>query len=159
LIVGSNFICNSGGKFCGGLIAKGVGSTSPFCGVVDNRFGDPFEHVTITKPAAISGVGVNVARDVIALSGSIYQDSYVSTQSFSFPPSYGIADTIRVPGMLWQVQKEDDNDKAYWNEPEMTKPDGTITMCYPGVDVWNKATISQRGYSTASLKTGYIINT
>ena len=156
LLVGANFTCNMSGKFCGTLIAKGVGSTSPYCGVVSYQYGDPFLPTEIVKPQAATTVGVNVANSVTTLTNTIYQDSYVSKNSFAFPETYNISPTIRVPGMLWQTQTVGGK---HWKEPEMESPDGTITMCYPGAAVWNTATVSGSNYQEQSLKSGYITNT
>ena len=154
LLVGANFVCNMSGKFCGGLTAKGIGSTSPFCGVVSYKFGDPFLPTEIVKSQAVPDVGVNTANALDTLSDTIYQDSYVSSNSFSFPEDYNVAANIRVPGMLWQEDAE-----GIWEEPPMLAPDGeTITMCYPGVKTWQQATISTRGYKLKNLNTGYTTN-
>ena len=91
------------------------------------------------------------------LTQSIYQDSYISYNSFAFPITYNVPVTLRVPGMLWQIQTGETGPK--WSEPEMKSPDGTkITMCYPGAEVWGAATISDKKYKTTSLNKGYITN-
>jgi hypothetical protein len=156
VLVGGSFDCSKSGRFCGQLAAKGVVSTSPFCGVASYKFTDPFAPIDIEKQQPIS-VGQDVASHILQLSQTIYKDSYISTNSFAFPVSYNIDPAIRVPGMLWQIQTGDSGPK--WKEPEMRSPDGTITMCYPGADVWSTATISKAKYQVASLNEGYIVNT
>lgn len=157
LLVGANFVCNMSGKFCRSLIANGIGSTSPYCGVVSYQYGDPFAQTEIVKHTPIPSLGINTAASVEALADAIYQDSYVSTNSFTFPADYDVPPTIQVPGMVWQAQT--DTNGGIWKEISMTSPDGTVTMCYPGILVWNAATISKPGYDSTSLNTGYITNT
>lgn len=156
VVVGGSIICNKQGRFCEGIVAKGVASTSPFCGVVSYKFNDPFELTEIDKPQPIT-VGDSISDNIVQLTQSIYQDSYVSSNSFAFPTTYNVPVTLRVPGMLWQTQTGETGPK--WSEPEMKSPDGTkITMCYPGAEVWGAATISDKKYKTTSLNKGYITN-
>ena len=161
VVVGGSIICNKQGRFCEGIVAKGVASTSPFCGVVSYKFNDPFELTEIDKPQPTT-VGESISDSIVQLTQSIYQDSYVSSNSFAFPTTYNVPVTLRVPGMLWQTQTGETGPK--WSEPEMKSPGGQngqrITMCYPGVDVWlGDATISDKKYKTTSLNKGYITNT
>jgi len=157
VIVGANLTCNKAAKFCEGLISNGIGSTSQFCGLVEYKYGDPFIPANIEQPEAPNGLGATTADMVISLSGTIYQDHYISFNSFAFPQTYDVSPTMRMPGMVWQSQTGDKG--TVWKEPVMVSPDGTETMCYPGFKVWNTATISTRDYKESTLSEGYITNT
>ena len=62
--------------------------------------------------------------------------------------------------MLWQVQTNEAGGSVYkWSEPVYKGADGTVTMCYPGKRVWNKATVSDKEYKSSTLNEGYIVNT
>jgi hypothetical protein len=100
---------------------------------------------------------------VINVTETIYQDVYIAGNCFRFPENYGVADTIMVPGMVWQeaTRKASGNaDELLWKELPVEDPDGkTITACYPGWTVWESATITQTGYETKPLNENYITNT
>ena len=155
---GKGLTSNGSSRICGQLIANGVASTNSECAVVDKRYGDPFEKVKIKKLDATVGLGEFTTNLLFSAAQSVYQDYYISMNGFSFPESYNVPQNIKVPGMLWQVATEQSGKGKFWKEQELTRPDGVITMCYPGYNVWINATVSQRNYKTVKLNTGYITN-
>ena len=101
------------------------------------------------------------STNIRQLSKTIYQDAYISGNCFKFPESYGIADTIVIPGMCWQ----DDTQKILgeissvaWEEKPITIGEKS-TAAYPGWSVWESGFISVAGYDQKPLKTNYITNT
>ena len=165
LQVGGQLDCNSFGRFCDGVAANGVISTSNYCGIADTSNGrKPFEKSVIAKRVIDTGFGEIAATRVSYIAKSIYQDSYVSKNGFAFPDNYGVLEGIRIPGMLWQTANDDLQVGDMWSEPVMLSADSNgpmskTTMCYPGFRVWNTAMLSQKGYTTVSLSNGYRTNT
>lgn len=100
---------------------------------------------------------------IVKLTQTIYQDAYVAGNCFRFPENYGVADTITIPGMVWQEATRKalgDISEVAWKTISVEDPDGkTITACYPGWTVWQSATITQAGYETKPLIDNYITNT
>lgn len=158
-LVGGQFICNGRGHFCGQVVANGVFSIDPYCSVVDTRYNDPFKKTDIKKlEAGISGTAV--ANMVVTASRYLYQDLFITINGFSFPTTYNVPTHIRVPGMVWQSM--DRNNARNWEEVAVTSilPTGetVYTMCYPGKDVWDTATVSGIDYQIYNLSDGYTTN-
>ena len=161
LIIGRNMACNGFGIYSVSVRARQVMSTSQYCVPLDTSYNDPFATTEIHKQDANTEIGETTADRVISISGTLYQDYYTVTNGFAFPTSYGISPNLRMPGMLWQTQTEEQGGGMKWAEAAVTRGDGEnklTTMCYPGLEVWENATISTRGYKTAALRSGYLTN-
>ena len=157
-LVGGMFNCNGAGHFCGQVTANGIGSTSRFCGVLDTSISDPFKKTDIKKLDQHT-LAVYSAGMVVGAAEYMYQDVFITVNSFAFPADYGVSDGLRMPGMVWQEQATGKT----WDEQSVISIDKAgdqqESMCYPGLLVWNKAFISTAGYTETSLLTGYRTNT
>ncbi len=157
--IGGSLKCNESGVFNKGLAASSVASKEGgMLGSIENA-------AAVFKPAELDAIevikqcGVYNADLVYATRSSVYQDYYITYNSFYFPSEYAILPTIRIPGMLWQTNIVEANGSGVWKEDYIKTPDGEDTACYPGIAVWNGANVSARGYSVqGKLNTGYIIN-
>ena len=159
LMVGGRFVCNKSGLFCDTLIAKGVGSTSQYCGVVDPSYGDPFKPITVPKLDPHNDMGSFTATLVVEEASRYnYQDAYISANGFAFPTTYNVPADIRVPGMMWQTNEATISNNKVWIEKSVKGKDNKETMCYPGLAVWTGGSISIAGYQTVSLLDGYLTN-
>ena len=158
LIVGGQFSCNDAGRFCGQLIANGVGSTSQYCGVVDTSYDDPFEKIILKKLDPHNDMGSTTATLMIGASRYIYQDAYISTNGFAFPANYDVVADLRVPGMMWQTNEATISNNKVWTELPVIGVNNKETMCYPGIAVWTGGEVSMPGYKTVSLLDGYLTN-
>ena len=158
-LVGGMFLCNGAGHFSGMVTAKGVGSTSQYCGVLDTSLGDPFKKTEIKKLDAHTMA--DFSAEMLEKAGQyMYQDVFVTVNGFAFPTSYNVPTTLRVPGMRWQTMDRDG--APTWEETAVISIDKngkTIeTMCYPGKTVWDEAKISGPDYKTENLNRGYTTN-
>ena len=161
LIVGGNIGCNGAGKFSKAVAAYSIGTKEGLAsiGKLESTFTDPFAETKIDKPNPNTDIGGGVAKAVTNLARYIYQDKYISMNSFLFPQTYNVDPNLRVPGMLWQTETEATGNYSVWSEAAVISVDGKVTtMCYPGLDVWRGAKVSKRGYETNSLLDGYITN-
>ena len=157
-LVGGMFNCNGAGHFCGQVTANGIGSTSRLCGVLDTSIGDPFKKTDIKKLDQHT-LAAYSAGMIVGAAEYMYQDVFITVNSFAFPSDYGVSDGLRMPGMVWQEQATGKT----WDEQSVISIDKAgdkqESMCYPGLLVWNKAFISTSGYTETSLLTGYRTNT
>ena len=161
IAVGGDIICNGNAQINGQLKARVVGSTSELMA----KLKDPKTELAPQKldPVEPNGtVGANVA-DVITDDGvrnGVYQDYFIAANAFAFPLSYNIAVDMRMPGMVWQTMAaQTASSSTKWRETYIKDINGEETACYPGVEVWDTATISLGGYEEKPLKGEYIINT
>jgi hypothetical protein len=160
LVIGGQFSCNGAGRFCGQLIANGVGSISQYCGIVDQSYNDPFKKIQINKLDPHSDLGAATATLIVeGASRYIYQDAYISANGFAFPAVYnGVVADMRVPGMMWQTNEATVTNNKTWEEKPVIGINNKETMCYPGLAVWTGAVISIPGYQTVALMDGYLTN-
>lgn len=163
LLLDGDIACNGSARINGGLSARGISSTASTNGVVQNP-DKAFESFDIVKTRPVGTLGLGNASSVESVATSIYQDNHISTNAFSFPESYGVSNTYRVPGMVWQAVnadsiKESELRQYCWKEEYIKTYNQTETACYPGISVWESAVVSCRGYITKPLKSDYITNT
>lgn len=156
--------CNGSGKFCKGLVARGIISTAMYNTVPDANDKDVFKEITVEATGVVNSVNTTICSMLKQVSAATYQDYFVVGNEFAFPLTYNVDTTMRMPGMLWQViasKKNVPNVAQYrWKERYIKGIDGTETACYPGISVWNDAgaVISTEGYKTNRLSDGYIMN-
>lgn len=163
VVVGESLVVNKIAKINGQAQANVFVAWNPEVGGLDQSQGNPFKPEKIDKLPAKESYGKNTAAGAKEMTKYIYQDQYISTNSFAFPDSYGVQDNLRVPGMLWQTQTAElpGTKGRMWKEEAITTPatpKDKETMCYPGFTVWKNAKVSQKGYKTADLNKGYITN-
>ena len=90
----------------------------------------------------------------------VAQDRFINGCEFRFPPDYGVADSLVVPGMVWQARATESGKAGKkWREEYITTIDGEETAAFPGKDVWEKAKVSARMFKEKpNLKDDYVTN-
>lgn len=155
--------CNGSGKFCKGLVAKGIISNSMYNSVPDPKDRDIFKEIPADSTPVSGALNTATISVVKQLTKTLYQNYFVVGNEFAFPITYNVDIKLRMPGMLWQViaeEKETNTSLYKWTERYIKSIDGTETACYPGIEVWksSEAVISTKEYKTHPLATGYIMN-
>lgn len=157
MLIGKNVLCNGGMQVNKGVTARGVNSISETNGVIDKP-DRVFEAAEMPELTAPKDLGRNTAKSAYTASQGVYQDLYLTVNSFAFPETYSIATDLRMPGMVWQVRGEELGNTKVWEEKYVKDIDDKETACYPGYDVWEAANISVADYELKPLKDGYIVN-
>lgn len=87
------------------------------------------------------------------------KNSFVYGNTFKYPSSseIGLNKEYIIPGMLWQTIT---NTGKVWDEPIVPglRDKDPKTMVYPGMEAWDKATVTVSGYKTTKINGGYVVN-
>lgn len=170
--IAGNFICYGEGTFKEKVAASMVVSTSE-SNVLAHR--NPakakkfFTDLKLQKDVVVGSFGKTCAANIqIAASNGPYQNWFVNGNAFSFPLSYNVDTAITIPGMCWQRDAYKSSSGSYkdyvWNEIYIKDTEGNNTACYPGIDIWEKASLSlgkdkEDKTIKVALKSSYITTT
>ena len=94
-----------------------------------------------------------------AIPSDVDRNIFVYGNTFKYPSSadIGINTQYIIPGMLWQTIA---STGMVWEEtpiPGLRDKDAK-TMVYPGIEAWDKATVTVSGYKTTKINGGYVVN-
>lgn len=141
--------CYSNALFKKGIVANGVASIMDTNAMVRSSLEESikyFNDIELISDPVIGAFGKsNASAIAIAAEHGPYQDWFVNGSEFSFPTTYNVDISITVPGMSWQKEFYDsDNfsDDYTWSEEYIKDSNDVESACYPGIDIWEKASLS-----------------
>ena len=167
LITGGPIECQAFSMFHEGLAANGVVSAQSFNMVPSNDekvVEKYFEYDALPTLPSTGTYGEHNVSVVLNCSNyGPYQDFYINGNSFSFPITYDVDTNIVIPGMWWQKNSYNSTLYSYadyvWNEEYIKDVNNVDTACYPGISIWESATVSLGDNIKIPLKDSYITNT
>lgn len=168
MVIGQDLVVNGIGRFNGhgkrghALQAYGIVSTTddaelpPKASTTKKLFTEQGLPLT---PVNAAPATVTAAAAAASASKRVYQDWFITGNQFAFPTTYNVS-MSRIPGMVWQERsKLSGSPGDTWRETYMQDAEGNETACYPGYDIWETATISERGGKhDTPLNGGYVTN-
>lgn len=149
LWIAGSISCYSTGLFTEGISACGVTSilstTSPIRDTVEESL-QYYRDIKVS-PDEVRGLfgKSNASAIAIAAEHGPYQDWFVNGSEFSFPTTYNVDISITVPGMSWQKEfytSDNFSDDYTWSEEYIKDSNDVESACYPGIDIWEKASLS-----------------